>query len=143
LGNLLSRNHKSQGQISLVFGQDLRLNRALELNRSDFSKGSFVPVVQRARRKLTGPRGQNNSVADAEPNLFRGKAAWSRRRNCINGALETPGNCEGFRMPALHGHLPSRRDGAGVRKPPRKETASRTGAYPCAANAAISRRPAR
>jgi hypothetical protein len=38
--------------------------------------------------------------------------------------------CEGFRMPALHGHLPSRRDGAGVRKPPGKETASRKGAYP-------------
>ena len=38
--------------------------------------------------------------------------------------------CEGFRMPALCRGLPSGRDGAGVRKPPRKETASRKGAYP-------------
>ena len=39
--------------------------------------------------------------------------------------------CEGFRIPALHGHLPSRREGAGVRKPPGKETASRKGAIRC------------
>ena len=38
--------------------------------------------------------------------------------------------CEGFRMPALCRGMPSGRDGAGVRKPPRKETASRKGAYP-------------
>jgi hypothetical protein len=38
--------------------------------------------------------------------------------------------CEGFRMPALQGGLPWGRDGAGVRKPSRKETASRKGAYP-------------
>ena len=47
------------------------------------------------------------------------------RRSQLNG-----GFCEGFRMPALHRGLPSGRDGAGVRKPPRKETASRKGAYP-------------
>ena len=39
-------------------------------------------------------------------------------------------NCEGFRMPALPGRVPSRGSGAGVRKPPKKETASRKGAYP-------------
>ena len=38
--------------------------------------------------------------------------------------------CEGFRMPALPGRVPSRGSGAGVRKPPKKETASRKGAYP-------------
>ncbi len=32
-------------------------------------------------------------------------------------------------MPALHGRLPPRRGGAGVRKPPGKETASRKDAY--------------
>ena len=35
-------------------------------------------------------------------------------------------------MPALHGDLPSRRDGAGVRKPLGKETASRKGALSAA-----------
>jgi hypothetical protein len=37
------------------------------------------------------------------------------------------GSCEGFRMPALHRPLLSAGDRAGVRKPPRKETASRKG----------------
>jgi hypothetical protein len=67
-------------------------NHALELEWKRHFKGLLLgPVVQRARRKLTGPRGRNDSVADAVPNLFGGKAAWSRRRRCINGALETPG----------------------------------------------------
>ncbi len=36
--------------------------------------------------------------------------------------------CKGFRMPALCEHAPLRSRGAGIRKPPRKETASRKGA---------------
>jgi len=43
-------------------------------------------------------------------------------------ALSDVSLCEGFRMPALPGRLASRGSGAGVRKPPRKETASRKGA---------------
>jgi hypothetical protein len=44
----------------------------------------------------------------------------------IPSAIETTIDrlCEGFRMPALHGRLPPGVGGAGVRKPPKKETAS-------------------
>ena len=40
-------------------------------------------------------------------------------------------------MPALHRRLPSRREGAGVRKPPRKATASRKGAVAKASHGAL------
>ena len=35
--------------------------------------------------------------------------------------------CEGFRMPALHGHRASRRDGAGIQKPSQKRTFAHAG----------------
>jgi hypothetical protein len=41
-------------------------------------------------------------------------------------------------MPALRGQLPSRRSGAAVRKPPKKETASRKGAFAAASYGDLS-----
>jgi hypothetical protein len=47
-------------------------------------------------------------------------------KDCLRDAPQD-GYCEGFRMPAQQQPLGSSRDRAGVRKPPRNETASRKG----------------
>ena len=62
--------------------------------------------------------GQPVSAAEARPATWPRDYAFAARF------------CEGFRMPAPPGCLPSRGSGAGVRNPPKKETASRKGAYP-------------
>jgi hypothetical protein len=47
-----------------------------------------------------------------------------RRITCLASRLnnEKVCSCEGFRMPALHGGLPSGQDGVGVRKPSHERT---------------------
>ena len=81
------------------------------------SMGAFATAQDRAECPLPGQANPPNKDRHGSKSVIR---RWSANDR----------SCEGFRMPALCRGLPSGRDGAGVRKPPRKETASRKGAYP-------------
>jgi hypothetical protein len=83
----LRRKDKYPSFSAKTFASD----HALEMNGSDFSKGCFWARLSNERVENSQVRAAGNiPVADAVINLFRGKATWSRRRHCINGALETP-----------------------------------------------------
>ena len=83
----LRRKDKYPSFSAKTFGSD----HALQLNGSEFSKGCFWARLSNERVENSQVRAAGNiPVADAVINLFCGKATWSRRRHCINGALETP-----------------------------------------------------
>jgi len=86
----------------------------------------FLDKIMRQNKESEAPNVSLIAPVSASPANFGSKPI----KSCWSGSLLGGRFCEGFRMPALCRGLPSGRDGAGVRKPPRKETASRKGAYP-------------